>query len=284
MFVWECIKSEGTHVGVCVDTFMFGSCCIHNTTVNTIGTSHRPHYYHQQQQQQQHDSTTNTLRPSSLLAENETIRLTSTSLLGFSSTVSSTAKPNLHHFSGSHGFGGVSTRPMKPYSHGVGRPLQKMPHAKPTSEHDVDVLQAPAVSPASTNTWAEERPQTKRPGHHAGHSHHHKTRPDDGAPSDKPSPVLSQPGFKDKLETHNTLIVRLPGKEHADDEVVGSSSSSKPNKQGKPGKPGNQRPFESRPDDGKTEDVDLSVQETINRPNVNSVIESVRKEIYYRNS
>ncbi|GLV41138.1 Stubble [Carabus blaptoides fortunei] len=29
MFVWECIKSEGRHVGMCVDTFMFGSCCAH---------------------------------------------------------------------------------------------------------------------------------------------------------------------------------------------------------------------------------------------------------------
>lgn len=268
MFVWECIKSEGTHVGVCVDTFMFGSCCVHNTTVNTIGAPHHPHHHHQQQ----HGTT---LRPGLLLAEptgNETIRLTSTSLLGFSSTASSTAKPNLHHFSGSHGSGASSTRPMKPSSHGVGRPLQKRPHAKPTSEHDIEVLQTPAVSSASTNTWMEGRPQgTKRPGHHAGYSHHHKTRPNDGTLSEKPS--SGQPGFKDKLETHNTLIVRLPGKEH--DEVVGSS---KPNKQGKPGKPGNQRPFESRPDDGKTEDADLSVQETINRPNVNSVIESVRKE------
>ncbi|XP_012536823.1 serine proteinase stubble isoform X2 [Monomorium pharaonis] len=266
MFVWECIKSEGTHVGVCVDTFMFGSCCVHNTTVNTIGTSsHHSHH-------QQHHGTS-TLRPGLLLEPtgNETIRLTSTSLLGFPSTASSTTKPNFHHFSGS---GGASTRPMKPYSHGVGRPLQKRPHAKPTSEHDVNVLQTPAeVSSASTNTWTEGWPQeTKRPGHHAGHSHHHKTRPEnDRTPSERPSPVQSQPGFKDKLDTHNTLIVRLPGKEHAEDEVVGTS---KPNKQGKPGKPGNQRPFESRPDDGKTEDADLSVQETINRPNVNSVIES----------
>ena len=39
MFVWECIKSEGTHVGVCVDTFMFGSCCVHNATANSIGSS-----------------------------------------------------------------------------------------------------------------------------------------------------------------------------------------------------------------------------------------------------
>ncbi|XP_045483044.1 serine proteinase stubble isoform X2 [Harmonia axyridis] len=36
MFVYECIKSEGTHIGMCVDTFMFGSCCAHNATVNAI--------------------------------------------------------------------------------------------------------------------------------------------------------------------------------------------------------------------------------------------------------
>ncbi|KAE8738762.1 serine proteinase stubble [Frankliniella occidentalis] len=27
MFVWECLQSEGRHIGMCVDTFMFGSCC-----------------------------------------------------------------------------------------------------------------------------------------------------------------------------------------------------------------------------------------------------------------
>ncbi|GJQ83319.1 hypothetical protein Trydic_g15957 [Trypoxylus dichotomus] len=36
MFVWECIKSDGYHIGMCVDTFMFGSCCTHNITENTV--------------------------------------------------------------------------------------------------------------------------------------------------------------------------------------------------------------------------------------------------------
>nr|AID60304.1 serine protease 3 [Nilaparvata lugens] len=36
MFVWECIKTEGRHVGMCVDAFMFGSCCAHNLTDNQI--------------------------------------------------------------------------------------------------------------------------------------------------------------------------------------------------------------------------------------------------------
>ena len=36
MFVWECIKSEGQHIGMCVDSFMFGSCCAHNLTDNIV--------------------------------------------------------------------------------------------------------------------------------------------------------------------------------------------------------------------------------------------------------
>lgn len=28
MFVWECIKLDGEHIGMCVDAFMFGSCCV----------------------------------------------------------------------------------------------------------------------------------------------------------------------------------------------------------------------------------------------------------------
>lgn len=47
MFVWECIKSEGTHLGMCMDGFMFGSCCAHNLNDNFIlpsSTPFRPAY------------------------------------------------------------------------------------------------------------------------------------------------------------------------------------------------------------------------------------------------
>jgi len=37
MFVWECINTEGRHIGMCVDTFMFGSCCAHNLTTSQLG-------------------------------------------------------------------------------------------------------------------------------------------------------------------------------------------------------------------------------------------------------
>lgn len=36
MFVWECIKTEGKHLGTCNDGFLFGSCCGHNDTFNSI--------------------------------------------------------------------------------------------------------------------------------------------------------------------------------------------------------------------------------------------------------
>lgn len=36
MFVWECIKSDGIHLGMCMDGFMFGSCCGHNLKENFV--------------------------------------------------------------------------------------------------------------------------------------------------------------------------------------------------------------------------------------------------------
>lgn len=36
MFVWECINTDGIHLGMCMDGFMFGSCCGHNLTDNFV--------------------------------------------------------------------------------------------------------------------------------------------------------------------------------------------------------------------------------------------------------
>ena len=36
MFVWECLKTDGKHLGMCMDGFMFGSCCVHNDDQNTV--------------------------------------------------------------------------------------------------------------------------------------------------------------------------------------------------------------------------------------------------------
>ncbi|XP_017486143.1 PREDICTED: serine proteinase stubble-like [Rhagoletis zephyria] len=42
MFVWECIKTEGKHLGTCVDGFLFGSCCGHNDTDNSVDHAAEP--------------------------------------------------------------------------------------------------------------------------------------------------------------------------------------------------------------------------------------------------
>lgn len=161
MFVWECIKSEGTHVGVCVDTFMFGSCCVHNTTTNAITASNLQHHQHQYHQHAS-SSSSDPLRPT--LAEalgNESTRPTLTSLSSFLVTDSSTARPS-HHPSETPVSSGGSSRPHKPLSAGSARPLQKRPHAKPTSDHK-DRIQTSAV-PASSNFWEKGSQSTKRPG------------------------------------------------------------------------------------------------------------------------
>eukprot|EP00096_Caligus_rogercresseyi_P013026 TRINITY_DN5687_c0_g1_i1.p1 TRINITY_DN5687_c0_g1~~TRINITY_DN5687_c0_g1_i1.p1 ORF type:complete len:602 (-),score=82.89 TRINITY_DN5687_c0_g1_i1:318-2123(-) len=36
MFVWECLKTDGKHLGMCMDGFMFGSCCIHDESKNMV--------------------------------------------------------------------------------------------------------------------------------------------------------------------------------------------------------------------------------------------------------
>ncbi|UYV83023.1 hypothetical protein LAZ67_22001800 [Cordylochernes scorpioides] len=36
MFVWECIKTEGRHLGTCSDRFLFGTCCGHNDSSNAV--------------------------------------------------------------------------------------------------------------------------------------------------------------------------------------------------------------------------------------------------------
>nr|XP_031847367.1 serine proteinase stubble-like [Nomia melanderi] len=444
MFVWECIKSEGTHVGVCVDTFMFGSCCVHNSTTNSITAPQKQHHQQQNHHHQQHASSSDPLRPT--LAEalgNEATRPTLTSLSSFLVTDSTTSRPSHHHFDTFDSSGG-SGRPHKPLSAGSGRPLQKRPHAKPTSDHK-DRIQTSAVPsssnfwekgsqstrrPGSTDLWEKVAQSTKRPDHwekgpqstrrpvstvhwdkdaqstkrpgsdlwekspqttrrpvstgfwekealstkrpaseawekgsqntkrpagdlwekgsqstkrpgsssssssqttkrpgsidlwekgslstkrpssssssfsssfysssssahttrrptttsfwedaqntkrpgHEVQSPQQKTRPDDSQHTAVKEKETTHDGFqghhqgfKDKVDTgHNTLTIRLPGKEHAsnDDEGI------------RPNRPSNQRPFETRPDEGKTEDADLSVQESVHRPSVNSVEEN----------
>lgn len=36
MFVWECMKTKGEHKGMCMEGFMFGSCCVHEESQNDM--------------------------------------------------------------------------------------------------------------------------------------------------------------------------------------------------------------------------------------------------------
>ncbi|CAG9823709.1 unnamed protein product [Phaedon cochleariae] len=73
MFVYECIKSEGYHIGMCVDTFMFGSCCAYNATQNSVIPNHvnRPHVLYSLPS---HNSQTSNKQPSKPLSHYSTSR------------------------------------------------------------------------------------------------------------------------------------------------------------------------------------------------------------------
>ncbi len=43
MFVWECLKTEGRHLGMCMDGFMFGSCCVHSKNKDGISNHNDDH-------------------------------------------------------------------------------------------------------------------------------------------------------------------------------------------------------------------------------------------------
>ncbi|KAL3253692.1 hypothetical protein MRX96_054476 [Rhipicephalus microplus] len=39
MFVWECIKLDGKHLGTCTDGFLYGSCCEYDDSENSVAAS-----------------------------------------------------------------------------------------------------------------------------------------------------------------------------------------------------------------------------------------------------
>ncbi|XP_058800150.1 serine proteinase stubble-like isoform X2 [Phymastichus coffea] len=227
MFVWECIKSEGIHVGVCVDTFMFGSCCVHNVTSNSMSASNGNQLQ---------------TRPSlaeALAAESTSIRPQS-GPSAFTSHVTT-----LQAGSQAHTSLATTRQPARPVSNS--RPyLQKRPHSKPNSpEQDYQEH----MHNASQIT---RRPGTQEDRHHgssdSNHHHHHH-----------------QGGFKDKVSnSHHTLLVRLPNK-NSNNQQQGSSSKRPYHKPG-------YRPYQE--DDQAADEQaqhDLSVQESVHRPSINSV-------------
>lgn len=123
MFVWECIRSEGSHVGVCVDTFMFGSCCVHNSTTNNINAVS--------------SSTVVTPSPRPSLAEALSAAPTRPTSLSTTSRPQQESQPTISSQRPSS-----SQRPnphrQRPTASGLGpgRPSQKRPKPKPNGEED----------------------------------------------------------------------------------------------------------------------------------------------------
>ncbi|XP_043276416.1 serine proteinase stubble-like isoform X2 [Venturia canescens] len=197
MFVLECMKSEGTHVGVCVDSFMIGSCCMHNKTTTSTGSL-------------------TTLQDTSLQVQTERVQsvqqyIQKTQLPDskFGNAGGSTAKPS------------PSPPPSLFYVGGSSRPFQKRPQAKPSSEFtDYEALhqlqkhkqQKPfTLSSSGNNAWSKLPQDAPRPPPH---------RP--------PNVFDNFHTLKDKIDDPSvtTTSLRLPGKNQAPD--LGDSLRTRP--------------------------------------------------------
>ncbi|OXU23808.1 hypothetical protein TSAR_011989 [Trichomalopsis sarcophagae] len=162
-----------------------------------------------------------------------------------------------------------SQQPSRPSSSAIAsRPhLQKRPHSKPNNSPDQDYHDHQQQHHSSQNTrrpqngigssYLEKRPEEDR--HHSSHSHHHH----------------HHHGFKDKTSnSHNTLLVRLPNKNSNGQQGQSSKNQNQRPHHPRPGYGPRPSYQDSRPEeDGKTDEQaqDLTVQETVHRPSINSV-------------
>nr|CAH7762362.1 unnamed protein product [Callosobruchus chinensis] len=120
MFVYECIKSEGYHIGMCVDTFMFGSCCAYNTTSNAV-LPHRPSAV-------SHDHQSSAAQPQVLYVAPSSQQHNSAAT---TASHKLTTRPALNQ----HYAAGSSTTKPRPTSSSSSRPYvttPKTPHAAPS--------------------------------------------------------------------------------------------------------------------------------------------------------
>lgn len=146
--------------------------------------------------------------------------------------------------------------PSKPSFQQNFRPQQKRPHSKPygSSAYQVSsssngLKNSSQITRTPQSNYPEKRPDLDR--HHSPnnyHYHHHNSH--------------HHLNFKDKTSgSHNTLLVRLPNKNSA---LASKNQVYRPS-------------YGSKPDSGNKEDEsDLSAQETVHRPNMNSIDNQVR--------
>ncbi|XP_017969027.1 serine proteinase stubble isoform X2 [Drosophila navojoa] len=143
MFVWECIKSEGQHVGMCVDSFMFGSCCAHNYTENIV----LPHTGF---------SYTRPTKPLSMRP-----RPPPQPHKPLISGMTTIERP--------HGAGTLVIRPSGPVHQGT----LSRPHPKPTTPPDLQSAASQATSSSNsiwhTSTHQQSPPPQQQPQHHHWH-------------------------------------------------------------------------------------------------------------------
>lgn len=97
MFMWDCIKSEGVHLGTCSDRFLFGSCCHHNTTFNDVDVQ-RPNTTAADSSAQAADSTSTTLHSVADEAP-QPIGYMLSNTNSFNSLLTSHRKPQPHQYS-----------------------------------------------------------------------------------------------------------------------------------------------------------------------------------------
>ncbi|XP_068156608.1 serine proteinase stubble [Drosophila tropicalis] len=127
MFVWECIKSEGQHIGMCVDSFMFGSCCAHNYTDNIVLPQTAFSYTR--------PTKPLTLRPRPPHQPHKPMI----------SGMTTIERP--------HGAGTLVIRPSGPHHQGTLSRPHPPPHTKPTSAPDLQTAASQAGSSISNSIW-----------------------------------------------------------------------------------------------------------------------------------
>ncbi|GBL72291.1 hypothetical protein AVEN_115249-1 [Araneus ventricosus] len=127
MFVWECIKTEGKHLGTCADGFLFGSCCGHSESKNNLIPQ---------------ISTTTASYPS----EKTTVSATSTASVTQHENLNSFKPSNKPELLGVTSTKTSYTKPTTASSQTKPQYLKPVPHSKPP----VKTTQRPAVKPTQT--------------------------------------------------------------------------------------------------------------------------------------
>ncbi|XP_050308486.1 serine proteinase stubble isoform X2 [Anthonomus grandis grandis] len=159
MFVFECINSNGYHIGMCVDAFMFGSCCAHNSTNdNTIASSsssHRPQILY----------TAPSHSSSNSHSSQVTKKPVKTS--SFSQYSSSQARPTSRPFNSNSS---INPKPQILAASMSVRPSYSSRHSTPPPRHSVRPMSTDAFSIMNIlapYTKPEKQPSTEKPHQNA---------------------------------------------------------------------------------------------------------------------